>query len=237
MTQTNFVPPPSMPPKRRRVGRRHAACLRHAHRYHHRSGRSQGDSAAACRVCRRRDADTLPRMNRARSSSGPSSPRSPDFSSASTPSSSPGAEQTIQSLWGLSAGVHGLAMGAALYGTVLGSLFGGWPTDRFGRKQTLICHRRPLRRVGRRLRVCRRASARSSPPASSAGWASASRRSPRRSTSRRSPRRPTAAAWPACSSSTSSSASSSPSRRTPSSRASAARTRGAGCSASPRCRP
>jgi MFS transporter, SP family, arabinose:H+ symporter len=49
-----------------------------------------------------------------------------------------GAEQRIQSLWGLSAGLHGLAMGAALYGTVVGSLFGGWPTDRFGRKQTLI---------------------------------------------------------------------------------------------------
>ena len=49
-----------------------------------------------------------------------------------------GAEQKIQALWGLSAGVHGLAMGAALYGTVLGSLLGGWPTDRFGRKKTLI---------------------------------------------------------------------------------------------------
>jgi len=49
-----------------------------------------------------------------------------------------GAEQKIQALWGLSAGVHGLAMGAALYGTVVGSLLGGWPTDRFGRKKTLI---------------------------------------------------------------------------------------------------
>jgi len=49
-----------------------------------------------------------------------------------------GAEQTIQSLWGLSAGMHGVAMGAALYGTVLGSLLGGWPTDRFGRKATLL---------------------------------------------------------------------------------------------------
>jgi sugar porter (SP) family MFS transporter len=49
-----------------------------------------------------------------------------------------GAEQKIQTLWGLSAGMHGLAMGAALYGTVLGSLLGGWPTDRFGRKKTLI---------------------------------------------------------------------------------------------------
>ncbi len=49
-----------------------------------------------------------------------------------------GAEQKIQALWGLSAGMHGLAMGAALYGTVLGSLVGGWPADRFGRKKTLI---------------------------------------------------------------------------------------------------
>jgi MFS transporter, SP family, arabinose:H+ symporter len=49
-----------------------------------------------------------------------------------------GAEQTIQQLWGLSPGMHGIAMGAALYGTVLGSLLGGWPTDRFGRKATLL---------------------------------------------------------------------------------------------------
>src|SRR5271167_3983336 len=49
-----------------------------------------------------------------------------------------GAEQKIQALWGLSAGMHGLAMGSALYGTVLGSLLGGWPTDRFGRKKTLL---------------------------------------------------------------------------------------------------
>jgi len=49
-----------------------------------------------------------------------------------------GAEQTIQKLWGLSAGMHGLAMGSALYGTVLGALLGGWPTDKFGRKRTLL---------------------------------------------------------------------------------------------------
>jgi MFS family permease len=49
-----------------------------------------------------------------------------------------GAEQEIQSLWNLSPGLHGMAMAAALYGTVLGSLLGGWPTDRFGRKHTLI---------------------------------------------------------------------------------------------------
>src|SRR3954447_4217851 len=49
-----------------------------------------------------------------------------------------GAEQKIQALWGLSAGMHGIAMASALYGTVLGSLLGGWPTDRFGRKPTLL---------------------------------------------------------------------------------------------------
>ena len=50
-----------------------------------------------------------------------------------------GAEKTIEQLWGLSPAMHGLAMGAALWGTVLGSLLGGWPTDRFGRKRTLLC--------------------------------------------------------------------------------------------------
>ena len=49
-----------------------------------------------------------------------------------------GAEQKIQALWGLSAGMQGLAVGSALYGTVLGSLLGGWPTDRIGRKLTLL---------------------------------------------------------------------------------------------------
>jgi sugar porter (SP) family MFS transporter len=50
-----------------------------------------------------------------------------------------GAEQKIQALWGLSPGLHGFAIGSALYGTVLGALFGGWPTDHFGRKKTLLC--------------------------------------------------------------------------------------------------
>jgi MFS transporter, SP family, arabinose:H+ symporter len=49
-----------------------------------------------------------------------------------------GAEKTIQTLWGLSPGVHGIAMASALYGTVVGSLLGGWPADRFGRKATLL---------------------------------------------------------------------------------------------------
>jgi sugar porter (SP) family MFS transporter len=49
-----------------------------------------------------------------------------------------GAEQTIQKLWNLSATVHGLVMGSALYGTVLGSLIGSWPTDKIGRRRTLL---------------------------------------------------------------------------------------------------
>ncbi len=49
-----------------------------------------------------------------------------------------GAEKTIQALWGLSPGLHGIAMASALYGTVIGALLGGWPADRFGRKATLL---------------------------------------------------------------------------------------------------
>ena len=49
-----------------------------------------------------------------------------------------GAEQKIQSLWHLGAGMHGIAIASALYGTVVGSLIGSWPTDRFGRRATLL---------------------------------------------------------------------------------------------------
>jgi SP family arabinose:H+ symporter-like MFS transporter len=49
-----------------------------------------------------------------------------------------GAEKTIQTLWHLSPGLHGIAMASALYGTVVGSLIGGWPADHFGRKATLL---------------------------------------------------------------------------------------------------
>ena len=49
-----------------------------------------------------------------------------------------GAEQKIQSLWRLSGVMHGLCMSAALWGTVLGALLGGWPTERFGRRKTLL---------------------------------------------------------------------------------------------------
>jgi len=48
-----------------------------------------------------------------------------------------GAEQTIQKVWTLSDAQHGLAMSMALWGTVFGSLIGSWPTDKFGRKNTL----------------------------------------------------------------------------------------------------
>jgi SP family arabinose:H+ symporter-like MFS transporter len=48
-----------------------------------------------------------------------------------------GAEQQIQALWNLSPATHGIAIASALYGTVLGSLVGGWPTDALGRRATL----------------------------------------------------------------------------------------------------
>ena len=49
-----------------------------------------------------------------------------------------GAEQTIETLWGLSETEHGIAISSALWATVIGSMLGGIPTDRFGRKPTLI---------------------------------------------------------------------------------------------------
>jgi sugar porter (SP) family MFS transporter len=49
-----------------------------------------------------------------------------------------GAEQKIQSVWHLSATLHGIAIASALYGTVIGSLVGGYPTDRYGRRPTLL---------------------------------------------------------------------------------------------------
>lgn len=49
-----------------------------------------------------------------------------------------GAEQRVQALWHLSADLHGLAISSALWGTVIGALVGGWPTERLGRRKTLI---------------------------------------------------------------------------------------------------
>jgi MFS family permease len=49
-----------------------------------------------------------------------------------------GAEKSIQALWNLTPGMHGIVMGSALYGTVVGALAGAWPTDRWGRRKTLL---------------------------------------------------------------------------------------------------
>ncbi len=48
-----------------------------------------------------------------------------------------GAEQAIQKLWELDTLHIGLAVAIALYGTVLGAAFGGWPSDKFGRRRSL----------------------------------------------------------------------------------------------------
>ncbi|WP_210487760.1 sugar porter family MFS transporter [Rufibacter aurantiacus] len=49
-----------------------------------------------------------------------------------------GAEKAIQQLWHLNVFEHGLTVAIALIGTVLGSLTGGIPSDKFGRKNTLF---------------------------------------------------------------------------------------------------
>ncbi|MCH7228135.1 sugar porter family MFS transporter [Verrucomicrobiaceae bacterium E54] len=49
-----------------------------------------------------------------------------------------GAEETFQRLWQLDARMHGLATGMALWGTVIGAIFGGIPAERYGRRRTLI---------------------------------------------------------------------------------------------------
>ena len=49
-----------------------------------------------------------------------------------------GAEESIQDLWNLSDVLHGFTVAVALYGTVIGALFGGIPADRLGRKRTLL---------------------------------------------------------------------------------------------------
>lgn len=49
-----------------------------------------------------------------------------------------GAEQEIQQLWNLSDVLHGQAIASALYGTIIGALFGGIPAEKYGRKKVLI---------------------------------------------------------------------------------------------------
>jgi len=50
-----------------------------------------------------------------------------------------GANLPIKELWNTSPVFHGwFIMSMALWGTVIGSLFGGVPTDKYGRKKTLL---------------------------------------------------------------------------------------------------
>jgi len=50
-----------------------------------------------------------------------------------------GAEKKLQVLWGSSDMFHGVVViGMALWGTVIGAFFGGIPTNRIGRKNTLV---------------------------------------------------------------------------------------------------
>ena len=50
-----------------------------------------------------------------------------------------GADKQLQALWGTSDAFHGsVVMAMALWGTVVGAIFGGFPTNKFGRKNTLI---------------------------------------------------------------------------------------------------
>ena len=49
-----------------------------------------------------------------------------------------GAEEDFQRLWQLDGFWHGLCMSAALWGTVIGSIFGGIPAATYGRRKSLI---------------------------------------------------------------------------------------------------
>ena len=50
-----------------------------------------------------------------------------------------GADKKLQSIWNSSDAFHGtVVMGMALWGTVLGAIFGGIPTNKIGRKNTLL---------------------------------------------------------------------------------------------------
>lgn len=50
-----------------------------------------------------------------------------------------GADQKLQAIWGSSDVFHGaIVMGMALWGTVVGAMLGGIPTDKIGRKKTLF---------------------------------------------------------------------------------------------------
>ena len=49
-----------------------------------------------------------------------------------------GVEQTLQKLWNLNAFEHGVTVSIALIGTVVGSVIGGIPAEKLGRKKSLL---------------------------------------------------------------------------------------------------
>ena len=49
-----------------------------------------------------------------------------------------GGEQAIQKSWNLGDFMLGQMVGMALYGTILGAIFGGIPADKYGRRTTLF---------------------------------------------------------------------------------------------------
>ena len=49
-----------------------------------------------------------------------------------------GAEKAIQAYWSLNVFEHGLTVSIALIGTILGALLGRFPSEKLGRKKTLI---------------------------------------------------------------------------------------------------
>ena len=49
-----------------------------------------------------------------------------------------GAEKSIQQYWNLTAFEHGLTIAIALIGTIFGAMFGSIPSDKLGRKKTLL---------------------------------------------------------------------------------------------------
>ena len=117
-----------------------------------------------------------------------------------------GADQALQELWKSPDWFHGLVvMSSALWGTVIGALFGSIPTDKFGRKKTLVV-------IGALYVVGALGSALVNDPyspssASSAAWVSAHRPLPRLPTLPKSRLPKNADAWWRCINSISSSVS------------------------------
>ena len=62
-----------------------------------------------------------------------------------------GAEKTLQDIWGSSELFHGwVVVSSALWGTVLGAILGGIPTDKWGRKKDAFLDRNFVQHIGDR---------------------------------------------------------------------------------------